>query len=85
MATGRLMVSFHALPHPQLQELAMDAAVDPSRLSFESVLTRRRIVASYWLVIILAIPLWWKITSIDRLSLPEPRVRAVVERRVSPS
>ncbi|KAI0696818.1 phosphatidylinositol-glycan biosynthesis class S protein-domain-containing protein [Cytidiella melzeri] len=51
--------------------------VDPSRLSFESVVTRRRIIASYWVVVLLAIPLWWRMTSIDRLSLPESRVSAL--------
>lgn len=60
----------------------MEGVVDTSKLAFESIFTRRRIVASYWLVILLAIPLWWKATSIDRLSLPESRVRAVVDKRV---
>ena len=56
--------------------------LDPSRLSFESVWTRRRILASYWLVVVLAIPLWWKATSIDRLSLPESRVRGLSKKEV---
>ena len=61
----------------------MTTIVDPSKLPFESTRTRRWIVASYWAVILLAVPLWWKITSIDRLSLPESRVRAIVDRTVS--
>ena len=48
--------------------------IDPSKLPFESVGTRRRIIASYWLVVLLSIPLWWKATSIERLSLPGHRV-----------
>ncbi|KAK7681393.1 hypothetical protein QCA50_015485 [Cerrena zonata] len=50
---------------------------DPSKLTFESAFTRRRILASYWLVILLAVPLWWSYTSISRLSLPESRIQAL--------
>ncbi|OBZ67582.1 GPI transamidase component PIG-S [Grifola frondosa] len=53
-----------------------------SRLSFESVLTRRYVVASYWLVVLFALPLWWSTTSIDRLSLPASRVHAQQRRNV---
>ncbi|KAI0355923.1 hypothetical protein OH77DRAFT_1511316 [Trametes cingulata] len=49
---------------------------DPAQLCFESVRTRRLIIASYWAVVLLAIPLWWKTTSIERLSLPASRVYA---------
>ncbi|KAI0370586.1 hypothetical protein BV20DRAFT_943936 [Pilatotrama ljubarskyi] len=49
---------------------------DPAHLCFESVVTRRLIIASYWAVVLLAIPLWWKTTSIERLSLPASRVHA---------
>ena len=49
---------------------------------FESTPNRRRIIASYWLVVILALPLWWKTTSIDRLSLPENRVHGLTEKQV---
>jgi len=48
--------------------------IDTAKLSFESVSIRRRILAAYWLVVALAIPLWWRATSIDRLSLPEAKV-----------
>lgn len=56
--------------------------LDPSTLSFESLWSRRRIIASYWLVVLLAVPLWWKATSIDRLSLPENRVRGLSGKEV---
>ena len=56
--------------------------IDPSQLSFEQPRTRRYIIASYWLVVLLAIPLWWKTTSIDRLSLPASRVYAQRKREV---
>ncbi|KAJ8473648.1 hypothetical protein ONZ51_g7739 [Trametes cubensis] len=49
---------------------------DPAQLCFESVKTRRLIIASYWIVVLLAVPLWWKATSIERLSLPTSRVYA---------
>ncbi|TCD70687.1 GPI transamidase component [Steccherinum ochraceum] len=59
----------------------MEGVVDTTTLSFESIFTRRRIVISYWLVILFAIPIWWKTTSIDRLSLPESQVYSIVERK----
>ncbi|KAF7344519.1 GPI transamidase component PIG-S [Mycena sanguinolenta] len=49
---------------------------DPSSLFYQSEYIRRLIIGSYWLVIIAAVPLWWHITSIQRLSLPTSRVRA---------
>lgn len=55
---------------------------DPAQLCFESVRTRRLIIASYWAVVLLAIPLWWKATSIERLSLPASRVYAQRSREV---
>ncbi|KAI0631265.1 phosphatidylinositol-glycan biosynthesis class S protein-domain-containing protein [Trametes polyzona] len=56
---------------------------DPAKLCFESVRTRRLIIASYWAVVLLAIPLWWKTTSIERLSLPTSRVYAQRSRELS--
>ncbi|KAI0760431.1 phosphatidylinositol-glycan biosynthesis class S protein-domain-containing protein [Fomes fomentarius] len=56
--------------------------LQPLQLCFESVRTRRSIIAAYWLVVILAIPLWWKTTSIDRLALPASRVHAESKREV---
>ncbi|KAF8190376.1 phosphatidylinositol-glycan biosynthesis class S protein-domain-containing protein [Mycena galopus ATCC 62051] len=49
---------------------------DPSKLFYQSEYNRRLIIASYWVLIIAAIPLWWHITSIERLSLPTSRVHA---------
>jgi hypothetical protein len=43
---------------------------------------RRRILASYWLVVLLAIPLWWWATSIERLSLPENSIRDISKQEV---
>ncbi|EDR08213.1 uncharacterized protein LACBIDRAFT_297633 [Laccaria bicolor S238N-H82] len=52
--------------------------MDPLRdLFFQRDATRRSIIASYWLVIILALPLWWHTTTIHRLSLPSSRVEAI--------
>ncbi|RPD69443.1 hypothetical protein L226DRAFT_515770 [Lentinus tigrinus ALCF2SS1-7] len=58
------------------------AHVDPAQLCFENVRTRRSIIASYWLVVLLAIPLWWKTTSIERLALPASRVHAESRREI---
>ena len=59
-----------------------NAPKDPSKLTFESAFTRRRILAAYWLVILLAIPLWWRYTSISRLSLPESRIQSLAAKQV---
>lgn len=48
---------------------------EPSTIFFQFDNVRRTIIASYWIIIILALPLWWKTTSIERLSLPSSRVR----------
>jgi|SRR5882762_480760 phosphatidylinositol glycan class S len=55
---------------------------DPSRLSFESTRTRRLILGSYWAVVLLALPLWWYTTSIERLSLPASRVLRLREQNL---
>ncbi|KAI0258289.1 phosphatidylinositol-glycan biosynthesis class S protein-domain-containing protein [Gloeopeniophorella convolvens] len=47
---------------------------DPSTLLFEQTGVRRKILASYLAVVLLALPLWWSTTSIERLSLPTLRV-----------
>ncbi|KZO94226.1 hypothetical protein CALVIDRAFT_581489 [Calocera viscosa TUFC12733] len=36
--------------------------------------TRRWIVASYWLVVVLVLPVWYYMTSIERLQLPTERI-----------
>ena len=56
---------------------------NPSTLFFQTDSVRRSIVASYWLVILLALPLWWHSTSIERLPLPSARVLQQVSKRVS--
>ena len=47
---------------------------EPAKLFYQKDTTRRAIVIAYWSVIILAIPLWWYTTSIERLSLPSHHV-----------
>lgn len=54
----------------------------PTQLSFQSVFTTRSILASYWTVFVLALPLWWYTTSIQRLSLPASRVLAQADREL---
>ncbi|KAF5379200.1 hypothetical protein D9615_005907 [Tricholomella constricta] len=49
-------------------------ARDPSTLFFQADYVRRSIISAYWLIIILALPLWWHTTSIERLSLPSSQV-----------
>ncbi|KIM86728.1 hypothetical protein PILCRDRAFT_815979 [Piloderma croceum F 1598] len=53
---------------------------DPSKICFESTQTRRLVLGSYWAVVLLALPLWWYTTSIERLSLPSSRVLGLFER-----
>jgi len=43
---------------------------------------RRSIIASYWTVILFAVPLWWYATSIERLSLPSARVEDQTNNRL---
>lgn len=45
---------------------------------------RRIIVLSFWALIILGIPFWWKTTTIERLPLPSAEVEGWVERGVRP-
>ena len=54
--------------------------MDPSRLVFQADRTRRSILFSYWTVVLLALPLWWHTTSIERLSLPTSRVAEQAKR-----
>ncbi|KAA1472038.1 hypothetical protein DENSPDRAFT_896001 [Dentipellis sp. KUC8613] len=55
---------------------------NPSKLLFEQPKIRRIILASYWAIVILAIPLWWTTTSIERLSLPAARVHAQEDKQL---
>ncbi|KAJ3999220.1 phosphatidylinositol-glycan biosynthesis class S protein-domain-containing protein [Lentinula boryana] len=55
---------------------------DPSSLFFQFDTVRRYIIASYWVLIILALPLWWTTTSIERLPLPTSEVYAQAQKRL---
>ena len=52
----------------------MSEDADGERVFFQSRKVRWSILAAYWAVILLALPLWWTTTSIQRLSLPTSRV-----------
>lgn len=52
----------------------MSGDADDERIFFQSRKVRWSILAAYWAVILLALPLWWTTTSIQRLSLPTSRV-----------
>jgi GPI-anchor transamidase subunit S len=56
---------------------------EPSSLPFESPRTRVSILTSYLVLVVLALPLWWSTTSIERLSLPVSRVDALGGKEVS--
>ncbi|EJU02454.1 hypothetical protein DACRYDRAFT_107371 [Dacryopinax primogenitus] len=45
--------------------------------------TRRWIVASYWLVVLLCLPVWYYMTSIERLPLPTERIGLLEGKRVT--
>ncbi|KAL5499115.1 GPI17 [Sanghuangporus vaninii] len=60
--------------------MVQDEAV--KNVSFQSDRTRRKILLSYWIVVLLAIPLWWSTTSIARLRLPEERVNNLHSRKL---
>ncbi|KAI9458637.1 phosphatidylinositol-glycan biosynthesis class S protein-domain-containing protein [Lactarius psammicola] len=47
---------------------------DPSTLLFQKSWTRRWIFGSYLALVFLGLPLWWRTTSIERLSLPALRI-----------
>ena len=55
---------------------------DPSALLFEQSWVRRWIFGSYLALILFALPLWWRTTSIERLSLPTLRVDALSGKEV---
>ncbi|KAJ3736007.1 phosphatidylinositol-glycan biosynthesis class S protein-domain-containing protein [Lentinula guzmanii] len=55
---------------------------DPSSLFFQFDTIRRYIIASYWVLITLALPLWWTTTSIERLPLPTSEVYAQAQKRL---
>jgi GPI-anchor transamidase subunit S len=55
---------------------------DPSLLTFEGPYMRRCILASYLVLVILALPLWWSTTSIQRLSLPKAHIDSLAAKEV---
>lgn len=55
---------------------------DPSAIFYQNDGLRRSIIIAYWVVIVLALPLWWSTTSIQRLSLPSSRVQEQTQRRL---
>jgi GPI-anchor transamidase subunit S len=55
---------------------------EPSTLSFEQPRTRVTILASYLLLVVLGLPLWWSTTSIERLSLPTFHVDSLGSKEV---
>ena len=65
-------------PTKPLRLMSEDA--DDERVFFQSRKVRWSILAAYWAVILLALPLWWTMTSIQRLSLPTPRVEDLTRR-----
>ena len=73
----------HSMPHPTSQGTTEEGSPsfrDPSKVFYQGDHIRRSILVSYWIVIILALPLWWYTTSIERLSLPSSRVYAQAEK-----
>lgn len=72
------------IPHPQdAPSSTLPATLhDPKSLFYQKVGLRRAIIASYWTVILLAIPLWWYTTSIERLALPSGRVQQIAQNRL---
>lgn len=43
-------------------------------VSHQSNSIYRSILLAYWLVVLICIPIWWSMTSIERLSLPNSRI-----------
>ncbi|KAL1665216.1 phosphatidylinositol-glycan biosynthesis class S protein-domain-containing protein [Schizophyllum commune] len=66
--------SHHDLSTKNLPEQPNSPLKDPSKIHYQANHVRRLIIASYWLVIVLALPLWWRTTSIERLRLPQGRI-----------
>ncbi|KAI6124410.1 phosphatidylinositol-glycan biosynthesis class S protein-domain-containing protein [Pisolithus croceorrhizus] len=60
---------------------ALHGFKDVQSLSFQRPIIRRLILGSYWVVILFAIPFWWRLTSIERIALPSNRVYAQLEKR----
>jgi hypothetical protein len=68
---------------PPLPERKTTLLRDPSKLFFQTDNVRRSILGSYWIIILLALPLWWSTTSIQRLSLPTSHVISQAQKHLS--
>lgn len=55
---------------------------DPSTLFYQLNAVKRRVIASYWIVILFSLPLWWYTTSIQRLTLPRARIYFHAQRQL---
>lgn len=55
---------------------------EDEKLNLVQLTSRRHILVFYWLVVLLAVPFWWKATSIERQSVPEERVKEQTGRPV---
>lgn len=53
------------------------------QVPFQQDRIRQGILLSYWVVILLALPLWWTTTSISRLSLPEHQVKVEAAKQLT--
>ncbi|KAG8780140.1 hypothetical protein FRC15_009731, partial [Serendipita sp. 397] len=45
-------------------------------VSHQSLSLRRIIQLAYWAVVLVCVPIWWHMTSIERLALPKSRILA---------
>ncbi|KAH9171332.1 phosphatidylinositol-glycan biosynthesis class S protein-domain-containing protein [Lactarius sanguifluus] len=57
---------------------------DPSALLFQKQWIRRWIFGSYVALVLLGLPLWWRTTSIERLSLPTLRIDSLGGKEAAP-
>ncbi len=55
---------------------------NPSSLFYQKDALRRSVIKSYWVVIVVALPLWWYTTSIERLALPSGRIDKFVDKHL---
>lgn len=59
-----------------------DYSDEDQRMELTQQTSRRYILIFYWAVVLLAVPFWWKTTSIERQSIPERRVKEQTGRLV---
>ena len=68
--------------HPSMADDNSCEAIDPDQRPIplhQNDTVRFKIVLSYWLIVIIGLPLWWASTSIERLRLPKTRILALSE------